>query len=93
MPVTTVTLLAPALPSSRSVSPRRAPGRTVPRVGGAVLGGVLTSMAFPATAWWWTAPAGVAVLILTVSGPRVGLPRSTALGALAGSAFALTSVN
>ena len=50
-------------------------------------------MAFPATAWWWTAPAGVAVLILTVSGPRVGLPRSTALGALAGSAFALTSVN
>ena len=93
MPVTTVTLRRPAFPSSRRVSTPRGRRRTAPRLVGAVLGGVLTATAFPGTAWWWAAPAGVALLVLSVSGARLR-PRQTAvIGALAGSAFALTAVN
>lgn len=93
MPVTVVTLRAPAFASSRRPSTSPGRDRLAPRLAGALVGGALTATAFPATAWWWAAPAGVAVLVLTVSGARLHLRRAAFLGAVAGSAFALSTVN
>jgi len=93
VPVTMVTLEEPAFarrwgtstPTGRRWNPRR--------LIGAALGGVLMGMAFPPMGWWWAAPAGVALLVLSVSGARLKLRQAAVLGAWSGSAFALSTVN
>jgi apolipoprotein N-acyltransferase len=53
----------------------------------ALASGILQFLAFPPVGWWWTAPLGVAALLLAVRGAPGG--RAALLGLIAGWAFFL----
>ncbi len=53
----------------------------------ALASGILQFLAFPPVGWWWTAPLGVAALLLAVRGAPGG--RAAGLGLIAGWAFFL----
>lgn len=54
---------------------------------GAVAGGLVTNLAFPYHSWWWAAPVGVALLLVSLRGARTG--RALWLGFAWGLAFFL----
>lgn len=93
MPVTTVTLVDPAFDTSRTrrsgPRARRQPRRLV----AAAVGAALVSMAFPPVAWWWTAPIGVALVVLSVSWGGPLLRHAAGSGAVAGAVFASLTVS
>ena len=53
----------------------------------ALASGILQFLAFPPVGWWWTAPLGVAALLLAVRGAPGS--RAAGLGLIAGWAFFL----
>lgn len=60
------------------------------RVVAAVAGGILLFLAFPPLDWWWCAPLGVALTVVSLYGCR---PRRAAwIGYLAGAAFLLPAL-
>lgn len=60
---------------------RRLHGRPwIVRAAAAGVAGVATWMSFPPLSWWWAAPVGVGVFLLSARGPR---PRTAALAGFA----------
>ncbi|MFI6390280.1 apolipoprotein N-acyltransferase [Nonomuraea sp. NPDC050547] len=84
-------LPGPAAPATPSVTwPKEPPARLLARVAAAVAGGLALFLAFPPLDWWWSAPIGLALLVISVYGCR---PRRAAwLGYLAGVVFLLPTL-